>query len=99
VGPVIRIAAMTAIFAALLASAIVLWIRNRRIPRLTLGWTVTLVLLLSNPLERLLRDGPARVLINAGQHARRPLAVLLDEDHVISSWSAAEQLRRHGALA
>jgi len=40
---------MIAIFAALVASAIVLWIRNRRIPRLTLGWTVTLVLVLFNP--------------------------------------------------
>jgi hypothetical protein len=40
---------MTAIFAALVASAIVLWIRNRRIPRLTLGWTVTLVLVLTTP--------------------------------------------------
>lgn len=51
-------------------------------------------------LERLLRDGhsPARVLLNAGQHARRPLAVFLDEAHVISSWPAAEQEALGAAL-
>lgn len=51
-------------------------------------------------LERLLRDGhsPARVLVNAGQHARRPLAALIDEAHVISSWPVTEQEALGAAL-
>jgi hypothetical protein len=40
-----------------------------------------------------LGDGrdPARVLVNAGRHARRSLAVFLDEAHVIGSWPPADQ--------
>lgn len=51
-------------------------------------------------LDRLLRDGdsPARVLLNAGQHARRPLAVFLDEAHVIASWPAADKEALGAAL-
>jgi hypothetical protein len=51
-------------------------------------------------LQGLLRDGhsPARVLANASQHARRPLAVFLDEAHVIASWPAGEQEALGAAL-
>lgn len=51
-------------------------------------------------LKGLLRDGhsPARVLITASQHARRPLAVFLDEAHVIASWPVEEQEALGAAL-
>jgi hypothetical protein len=51
-------------------------------------------------LEGLLRDGhsPARVLMNASQHAQRPLGVLLDEAHVIARWPAEEQEALGAAL-
>lgn len=50
--------------------------------------------------DGLLGDGrdPARVLVNAGQHARRSLAVFLDEAHVIGSWPAADQEALGAAL-
>lgn len=38
-----------AVFAALIAVAIFRWVRDGRFPRLTVGWTVTLVLLLWHP--------------------------------------------------
>ncbi len=43
--------------------------------------------------DRLLEDShsPARVLINAGQHARGKLAVFVDEAHTIASWPSTEQ--------
>lgn len=43
--------------------------------------------------DRLLEDGQslARVLRRAGQHARRRLAVLLDEAHVIGAWPPADR--------
>jgi len=43
--------------------------------------------------EQLLGDGssPARVLLNAQHHARKKLAVFLDEAHVISDWAQDEQ--------
>ncbi len=51
-------------------------------------------------LNGLLRDGhdPARVLMNASEHARRPLAVFFDEAHVIASWPAEEQEALGAAL-
>lgn len=50
--------------------------------------------------DGLLGDGrsPARVLLNAGQHARRRLAVFLDEAHVIGDWPAADQEALGAAL-
>lgn len=51
-------------------------------------------------LEGLLRDGhsPARVLLNASNHAKRPLGVLLDEAHVIAKWPEEEQEALGAAL-
>lgn len=50
--------------------------------------------------DGLLGDGrdPARVLVNAGRHARRSLAVFLDEAHVIGSWPPADQEALGAAL-
>jgi hypothetical protein len=43
--------------------------------------------------DRLLEDGrsPAGVLLNADRHARRKLAVFLDEAHVIAGWPRSDQ--------
>lgn len=41
---------------------------------------------------------PARVLLNAGKHAKRRLAVFLDEAHVIGDWPTSEQEALGAAL-